>query len=540
MGGVLTGQVSAADPVEILLDGRPLPADRTPIEIPSSAQRVTLRFGQPAPTGFQRVRFRLHGVDADWREADGGSSTLTACFYDDRDARFGQRVFEVKGHSPGWHEDPGQAAFTRRQETVTVPGRAQEISVVISSAGSPQSVGVYLVKEVMITRLAPDGNQEVLFDGRSSLPISDRPPSYRSDAYRIDADSPTWIPDGTRPSMARTIGWSGGATQESVLAIIDDDPAGHAEWRLAPGVPGIVPGEALTITWDELYEGSVGDLATVDYGPLAPGRYELRYQQVDVWGRPVGTAIALPILVPTPFWRSPWFWGVLLLAANTLLFAGVHHLLRLKARRQLERTRLLEEERLRIARDLHDDLGARLTHLSLLSAHAGSQASSPGDLERFQEFSQQTRDLVAALTETVWTVNPQNDHLESLVGFLCRMITTQCKASGVRCRIDALALTDRRPVASDVRHHIVLAVKEALTNALKHAGTGELHARITFDAPRLRIAIVDHGRGFDPASTPRGNGLANMEQRMALVAGTVTITSSPVAGTSIHFDIPIP
>ena len=177
---------------------------------------------------------------------------------------------------------------------------------------------------------------------------------------------------------------------------------------------------------------------------------------------------------------------------------GGRYLLLTKTRRQFERTRLVEKERLRIAQDLHDDLGARLTHISLLSSHAARSAASHESIESFHEISNMTRELVAALSETVWAVNPTNDHLESLIGFLCRTIDSQCRAAKVRYRIDAPAIADPRMVSSDVRHHIVLAVKEALNNALKHSGTAEIFATIGFQTLSFGSSLQTTERVFPP------------------------------------------
>jgi signal transduction histidine kinase len=523
-------RAAAAEPIQVAVDGKSLPKEPEH-RIPYSAQSIVFTLGDPSrpAADFNRVRYMLQGVDQDWKQ-HVGSATFTVCFYDDTDTRFGQKIFEMQGASPGANADASKATFTHRHETVIVPEHARTLGVVLSSAGSPASVGVYLVKNVRITRTAADGGRQLVLGESGPIRTNED----------LTAKS-VWVADGTHRSMARILSLPTPNGSEDTLAIVDDDNAGHAEWRFSQDtLLTSKPGEILSIEWDEVYENSVGERTPVEYSHLAPGRYTFRMQEVDVWGKPIGSENTSTLIVAAPYWESPWFWGGGILVTNLVVALAAYGLVRARTRRQLERTRLLEQERLRIAHDLHDDLGARLTHLSLLSSQAENRVSTPEDRESFEEFSHLTRDLVAALTETVWTVNPKNDHLESLVSFLCRTISSRCKAAGLRCRIDALTMADHRTVPSDVRHHIVLAVKEAVNNVFKHSDASELKARITFESPVLSITIADDGRGMEPDAQTEGNGLANMRERMTAVNGLVTFQRNVVRGTTIQFEVPIP
>lgn len=477
------------------------------------------------------MRYKLEAVDPEWRQVPGGSSTLTVCFYDESGNRFGLHNFVVKGSSTGWKANIDTTAFLNRRETIIVPQGAKSVDVIISSAGSPTSVGVYLVKNVAISRKASSGTEELVFDGQAAIPGNDKP-----------IKAPLWITDGTRAPMAQILPRRTAEGNERVLAIIDTDTNGHAEWRIAQETASqAIPGEPLTVTWQEAYETTIGDVKSVVYDRPPTGQHEFVMQEIDSWGNPLGQEVSTTFTVQPPYWQQPLFWGGAAAFANLAVFLGFYGVIRLRARRIQKRNLILEQERFRIAQDLHDDLGARLTHLSLLSYNATNRVSAPDDQERFREFSLVTRDLVTALSETIWTVNPKNDHLESLVGFLCRMITIQCKVSNMRCRIDALALPDHRKVQSDMRHHIVLAVKETLNNVIKHSGSEELYASIGFDAPILHITITDRGRGFVPDEIDElSNGIRNMQLRMSAVSGKVSIQSNPGDGTTVKYEIPIP
>ncbi|MDR0532680.1 MAG: histidine kinase [Verrucomicrobiales bacterium] len=504
----------------IAVDGNVIVSNGQAAEIPSSAQKIVLYVRdstEQAAGNFSRVRYRLQGVDGDWKQAEGGSATFTVCFYDQTGTRFGHKTFEVKGVSPVWDKKLVAPAFTTHREQVMVPENAERISFIISSAGSPSSVGVYAVKNITI--IGPNG--QPLFDGMSAMP-------FRQSGGVKKAE---WIADGTHRSMAQILS----QPDNSILAIIDDDNTGHAEWRLGGELPKVRPGEQLLVQWEETYETGPGELKPIEYDRLAPGHYVFSVQDVDVWGEAQGGIGVFEFSVSAPYWERPWFWVLCIGAVNVLVLLLWRYRIYLKARRLDS----LNQERLRIAQDLHDDLGSYITHISLLSSYAETQPSTPESLSSLREISKVTRNLVAALSETVWMVNPKNDNLESLVGFLCRHIEQQCMIAKVRCRINALALTDYREVPSNLRHHIILAVKEALNNALKHSGTKELHARIAFENSVLHIVIGDQGKGFYVGDVKQGNGLTNMQRRMEVIGGKFSIESNEGKGTTVRFAVPI-
>ena len=456
---------------------------------------------------------------------------IVTIFYNSENLWIDQKSYSALDKSEGWNEDLEQSTFTHRHERILVPLDAKKLGFQISSAGLPSNVGVYVVKDLRVTRPGRNGApDQLIFDGRPLLPA----------ASGTRPGMPKWVKDGTHPSMAQITLLQKDGVEEAALSVVDDDDAGYALWRTSVvNAPEIFPGEYLLSDWDELYNSTTANISNANYGHLEPGRYTFRVQADDVWGRPIGEDGSISFVVRPPLWQDTWFIGICAILGNLLLVVGGRYLLLTSARRQFERTRLVEKERLRIAQDLHDDLGARLTHISLLSSHAACLAASNESIERFHEISNMTRELVAALSETVWAVNPTNDHLESLIGFLCRTIDSQCRAAGVKYRIDAPAIADLRAVSSDVRHHIVLAVKEALNNALKHSGAAEIFATIGFQNSLLRIVITDHGSGFSTELVSSGNGLPNLKQRMARVNGSVSVKSGAGEGTTVTFEVPI-
>ena len=169
----------------------------------------------------------------------------------------------------------------------------------------------------------------------------------------------------------------------------------------------------------------------------------------------------------------------------------------------LESQRALEHERLRIAQDIHDDLGARVTQISLVSGLAQSDDTlSAKTRAEFNTISGMARELVSALYETVWAVNPENDNLDALGNFVCQMVDNLCDKAQLRRRFRVAELPRDFQVSSHVRHNLIMAVKEAVHNAIKHAKASELSVSLGWQGTTLTIRVQDGGCGFQPAGVP--------------------------------------
>ncbi len=260
-------------------------------------------------------------------------------------------------------------------------------------------------------------------------------------------------------------------------------------------------------------------------------------------GIPGEAETSLAIEVPLAFWRTPWFWVsvvTLLLAAGAGSWRYVIWRQKRRQMQRLEQHLALDRERLRIAQDIHDDLGARVTQISLLSAMAEGKTSLPEEARtEFGKVSQMTRDLVSALYETVWAVNPENDNLDALANYLCQMSNQYCSQARLRCRLEIPDSPPAIPLTSQVRHNLIMAVKEAIHNVVKHARATEVRLRIAFEASALSICIHDDGCGFDPATRPPGNGLGNLQRRLQDIGGSFTIESRLGAGTTVSLRLPV-
>lgn len=206
-----------------------------------------------------------------------------------------------------------------------------------------------------------------------------------------------------------------------------------------------------------------------------------------------------------------------------------------------ERQREMEQERTRIAQDLHDDLGASLTQIRFLSVLESRDAQLPETTrDRMKQVSEKSREMVASLDEIVWAVNPANDLLPNLANYLCHFAEEFFRSTAVRCRLDVDDSLPPVSLRSEVRHNLYLAVREALNNIAKHSQATELWLRIRFEKPAmLCVVIEDNGRGFTPAAGDGGDGLGNMRARLEKIGGRFEFESRAGSGVICRLILPV-
>ncbi|MDR2462239.1 MAG: ATP-binding protein [Verrucomicrobiales bacterium] len=521
---LLAGAPAAADhelpPVLILANNQPVAPRDGKIKIPVPNDGVYIRVGYSSPKNSallppQRYKFKLDGFDTDWEWHMLADMGITVRFYNRDGDVILHRYFPKTGNSPGWNGSIEQSPLTPRRETLTVPADADTVTISVTSAGPSHTLGTYVVAGLTV-RAGP----------KILLPPAPPPAG--------------WMRDGTRPSMAHLVTISG----ETSFYLADDDPATHAEWRLTrASAPKVTPGETLTVEWRELYSIGSAEAPARRYPNLPPGHYRLLIHSVDVAGRETPLP-ATPVIVPVPYWKNPWFWLATVVSTLTPTVLAIRYIIRVRVRNQVRRLRqehAVETERLRIARNLHDDLGARLTHLSMVSDAAENEILTVSDARQgFHKISDTARELVGILYETVWSVDPENDNLESLLNYLSRMIGDLCEPANIHCRIQMDNPADHRQVTSEIRHNISLAVKEAVHNALKYSRATEINASARVETSTLTITIRDNGVGFDPLTVKPGHGLTNMPRRLATIGGACKIESVINSGATVTLVIPIP
>lgn len=211
-------------------------------------------------------------------------------------------------------------------------------------------------------------------------------------------------------------------------------------------------------------------------------------------------------------------------------------------RQRAERWREIEQERSRVAHDLHDDLGAGLTEVNMLCSLVKSPTTSSDEKNRYLDELRATAGrMVTSLDEIVWAVNPRNDTIASLASYFGAYAQRLLDLAGVSCGLDVAEDLPEHPLDPKFRQELFFAFKEALTNVVRHATATQVWVRISVLNGQLTVVLADNGRGFDPRERRAGDdGLANMSERLKSLGGDCNISTNPQQGTTVRFQAPLP
>jgi two-component sensor histidine kinase len=500
----------------------------TTLTLKPYSRDISIHYGPNRTPGWIPLRFqyRMDGYNNSWQE-DVGQMCLIARFFDESNNQISEVEFDVTGSSPGWRGELKTSSFNHRHESVTVPLFATRLVIVMASTGAPSTIGVYAIADLTASKILPNKSPQLLLQS----PYQD--------------DQSDWIRDGTHPTMAQIEELGQGTPPKKALLIIDNDLRAHAEWHnILASAPRVKSGDQIVIDWNEMYDMADGLGRFAHFQNLPPGQFRFRVAELDVTGNPTGIEVSLPIMVLQPIWKRPFFWVANIFGLSIMVGIGMYYIVRRKIRDEIlhyERQRELEHERLRIARDIHDDLGARVTQISLASAMAQINPTYPEQARAdFEYVSQMARDLVTALYETVWVVTPSNDNLKELGNYLFQISNKLFARTQCHCRFYVDGLSQETTISSHVRHNICMAVKEALNNIIKHANASEAGIRIAYKCNLLTVLIQDNGCGFQAEQKFTGSGLVNLKRRLSDIGGKCSIKSELGQGTTIELRLTIP
>jgi signal transduction histidine kinase len=285
------------------------------------------------------------------------------------------------------------------------------------------------------------------------------------------------------------------------------------------------------------------------YPRLSAGTYRFEVKAFNGEGSWNQSGATLDITVLPYFWQTWWFITPAILLSLGVVAAAVRYIEKRRVQRQLarlQRERAVEYERARIARDIHDDLGANLTEITLLSELAQSVDAPAHEVQTdVRRIAEKARALTHSLDEIVWAVNPRNDTLDSFVTYACIHAEDYLKTASIRCRLKAPESLPAHALETSIRHGLFLVVKEALNNVVKHAAASEVILSFAVRGNILEVMIKDDGRGFDKAAGLAagkriGNGMLNMRQRMRDIGGTLDLQSTPGQGTMVRICVTLP
>jgi len=282
--------------------------------------------------------------------------------------------------------------------------------------------------------------------------------------------------------------------------------------------------------------------AVFTYRNLPPGAYRLFVKCADPymnWSKP---ALLLSFSIAHPFYKTWWFLVLLTLSIIGITIIVVKQVQKVKYQnklREMEREFAVEKERLRISKDMHDEVGASLTRISILSELAKQQQTQPEKaLKTIGQISEISGGVVDEMSEIIWAMNPRNDTLDSFASYIRQYISGYLETVNIE---STFSFPDEIPshfMSSELRRNLFLTVKEALHNVVKHAGASKVHTELGFSGHVLRMAIADNGKGFDEKKIKSwGNGLTNMRKRMDESGGSFDVITGNSHGTKIKVEV---
>ncbi len=287
-----------------------------------------------------------------------------------------------------------------------------------------------------------------------------------------------------------------------------------------------------------------GPQRTASYSTLPAGSYRFQVTASNNEGIWNPQSASFAFSVAPFFWNTTWFRlaNVGLIAVLVGGFVRYISFRRLREKlRQLQHKAALDAERARIAKDIHDDLGGSLTQTILLLDLADRSRMDPQKTSDYlRQLSGNVRLVVDSLDEIVWAANPTNDTLAAFIDYFGQFATEFLQAANLRRRFDFPDDPPHFVLAPDIRHNLFLSLKEALNNVVRHSAATEVWISLTVSNNLLTTIVADDGRGFDPRKVPAGgNGLTNLQQRLAQIGGSCTIEAESSKGTRITFKLPL-
>jgi signal transduction histidine kinase/ligand-binding sensor domain-containing protein len=270
----------------------------------------------------------------------------------------------------------------------------------------------------------------------------------------------------------------------------------------------------------------------VVYEALMPGTYDFLVRALSSDGRP-GAPAELSFRVLPPWWKQSWLLVLALAVASAAAYSS--HRIRVSHLLSLERVRI------RLATDLHDDLGASLSRIALLSEVAAREM--PGSAERSRtvvgEIGSLARELFDSTADIVWAIDPRRDDLGSLVVRLSEYARDVLAAQNATWALKTPHHLESVSLSADCRREIFLLLKEAVHNTARHSGATEVTLSLELVDDRLRAEVADNGRGFEMPESGTGDGLRNMTRRAEALRGTAAVVSAPGEGTKVRIDVQI-
>lgn len=298
---------------------------------------------------------------------------------------------------------------------------------------------------------------------------------------------------------------------------------------------GFGPGEELRYQYR--LEGAPNDWSSpstqrsVNLANLSPGEYRFLVRAVSADGIPSATPASVEFTIVPPLWQRSWFAALAVAAASLAIYAAYRY--------RLARAVEIATMRTRIATDLHDDIGANLTKIAILSEVTRQQLEGNGEAgDRLSTIARISRESVASMSDVVWAINPKRDTLRDTIRRMRQHAEEVFAGRGVPLDFHAPEGDERVRIPLDVRRDLVLIFKEALNNAVRHSRCQKLRIDVEVDQSGLHLRVADDGVGFDTSTDYAGTGVASMRRRAEKMGATLEVISAPGHGTAVFLSVP--
>jgi ligand-binding sensor domain-containing protein/signal transduction histidine kinase len=363
----------------------------------------------------------------------------------------------------------------------------------------------------------------------TALKPNTRPPQVLIKSIEVDGHEQNTNPLDSAWSPAAIIPPGGEQLDIHYAALNFSSPQNvHFKYRLEGGQTG----------WTDAKDSRVAH-----YTGLLPGHYHFHLiagNEDDIWNQ---AGCWADIYVTPHYWQTNTFRITVIIFALAAIIGIVRYVSTQNLQQELQTLKqkeALEHERARIARDLHDQIGANLTQVALLGEMAETDKNLPDEVESHtRQISQTARETTRSLDEIVWAINPSNDTLEGLANYVCKYAQEYLALANLPCRVDVPAQLPTAAIPPEVRHNVFLAFKEAVHNVVKHAQAGEAWIRLRLQPERFILEIQDNGRGMNKGLPQNRNGLRNMKKRMTDIGGDFSVSPGASGGTLVQLTVPL-
>ncbi|MFT3980235.1 MAG: histidine kinase [Ferruginibacter sp.] len=273
------------------------------------------------------------------------------------------------------------------------------------------------------------------------------------------------------------------------------------------------------------------DEASLHLAGLQPGKYKLHLKAISSGGS-WSNEVILPITIRSPYWKTWWFIGLVLLAAGFIIYRLFKY--------RVDQLKKMQAMRNSISRDLHDDIGASLSNIGILNELA--KRNLEDDTAKAGEYlgraAEDIQHISQNLGDIVWNINPQFDNINDLFIRMKRYAADMAEGKNIECSFE-MPENPEIALSMDKRRDFYLLYKEAINNMVKHSQATHAFIKITLTASQLQLLVKDDGTGFDENDVAGGNGLSNMRQRAAQLNGTLRIHTAALKGTELLFIMPL-